>query len=166
MTYNHFVLAGEPYGNGGFLFHYAGDNPTSIAGATRRGCCRREDGLRPPQLHHLLDHLLDAQRARGINADGSWNAGFSQILDGAAVMTGNPQHARHTPTVTLTFGESEHSNSGKSVCADCYLYLNANVPFVMLVGVRYKLAAESVVVCSETGKFYDARPGKECDQFR
>jgi hypothetical protein len=58
----------------------------------------------------------------GMNAERSHNLVFNQILDGAASMVGNSQHALHTPTVTVTISGTQHNNSGKSVCADCYLY--------------------------------------------
>ena len=97
----------------------------------------------------------------GMNPDYSFRLGSNQILDGAATMVGNPQHARHTPTVTLTIVGEQHTNSGKSVCADCYLYVNANVFFTAEVGGGYDPRGEGVVVCSEAGKFVDSTPGEE-----
>jgi hypothetical protein len=90
-----------------------------------------------------------------MNAERSANLMFNQILDGAASMVGNSQHARHTPIVEVTTGGTEHSNSGKSVCADCYLYVNANVSLPMAGGVQYEIRSEGIVVCSDAGKFFD-----------
>jgi len=45
-------------------------------------------------------------------------------------------------------GGTEHNDFGKSVCADCYLYVNANVSFVMgVVGVQYEASGEGIAVC-------------------
>jgi hypothetical protein len=98
----------------------------------------------------------------GMNADHNLYGRSSQILDGAASMVGNSQHARHTPTVKMTInGGTEHSNSGKSVCADCYLYVNATVSFAMVGGVQYETSGEGIVVCSESGKFFDTHASSE-----
>jgi hypothetical protein len=98
----------------------------------------------------------------GQNAEHHRTFGWNQILDGAASMVGNSQHARHTPTVKMTIkGGPEHSNSGKSVCADCYLYVNATVSFAMVGGVQYEASGEGIVVCSEAGKFFDTRASSE-----
>ena len=98
----------------------------------------------------------------GMDADHNFYGRSSQILDGAASMVGNSQHARHTPTVKMTInGGPEHSNSGKSVCADCYLYVNATVSFAMVGGVQYKASGEGIVVCSEAGRFFDSRASSE-----
>jgi hypothetical protein len=48
-----------------------------------------------------------------MNPDGSFKAGWNQILDGAATMLGNPPHARHTPTVIQINDSKESKNSGK-----------------------------------------------------
>jgi hypothetical protein len=90
-----------------------------------------------------------------LNANRGHNIVLNQILDGSASMVGNSQHARHTPTVTVTISGTQHNNSGKSVCADCYIYVNANVSFVMVEGVQYEVSSEGIVVCSEAAKFFD-----------
>ena len=96
------------------------------------------------------------------NADGSIALGVNQILDGAATMVGHRQ-ARHTPTVTVTFDGIPYSNSGKSVCANCYLYVNAvaySAP--KMAGDKGKMGTpEGSVVCSDAGKFVDSSPGDE-----
>jgi hypothetical protein len=99
----------------------------------------------------------------GMNADHHLTVVWNQILDGAASMVGNSQNARHTPTVKMTIdGGAEHINSGKSVCADCYLYVNTNVSFVMeTAGVQYEASGEGIVVCSDAGKFFDTRASSE-----
>ncbi len=77
-------------------------------------------------------------------------------------MAGDPEHARHTPAVTLNLDDKEHNNSGKSVCADCYLYVNASAGFASRGDEKHKFGGEGgVVVCSEAGKIFDVRPGKE-----
>jgi hypothetical protein len=89
---------------------------------------------------------------------------MNQILDGAATMPGNSQHARHTPTVTMTIDGTPHNNSGKTVCTNCYLYVNADVSTDLLSGAGAQpkgFTLEGSVVCSEAGKFYDVRPGSE-----
>ena len=59
-------------------------------------------------------------------------------------------------------GGTEHNDFGKSVCADCYQYVNANVSFVMgVVGVQYEASGEGIVVCNEAGKFFDTQAGSE-----
>jgi hypothetical protein len=59
-------------------------------------------------------------------------------------------------------GGTEHNDFGKSVCADCYLYVNANVSFVMgVVGVQYEASGEGIAVCNEAGKFFDTQAGSE-----
>jgi hypothetical protein len=86
---------------------------------------------------------------------------MNQILDGAATMPGNSHHARHTPTVTMTIDRTPHRNSGKSVCANCYLYVNANVPMELFSGPEAQpksLGLEGSVVCSEAGEFFDVGP--------
>jgi hypothetical protein len=98
----------------------------------------------------------------GMNADHNLYGRSSQILDGAAPMVGNSQTARHTPTVKVTInGGAEHNNSGKSVCADCYLYVNATVSFAMVGGVQYETSGEGIVVCNEAGKFFDTSATSE-----
>jgi hypothetical protein len=98
----------------------------------------------------------------GMNADNHLYGSSSQILDGTASMVGNSQHARHTPTVKMTInGGTEQNNSGKSVCADCYLYVNAIVSFPMVGGVQYEASGEGIVVCSAAGKFFDTRASSE-----
>jgi hypothetical protein len=90
--------------------------------------------------------------------DRVWN----QILDGAASMVGNSQNARHTPTVKMSInGGAEHNNSGKSVCADCYLCVSARVRFAMVGDAQYETSGEGIVVCDETGKFFDTRATSE-----
>jgi hypothetical protein len=96
-----------------------------------------------------------------MNADRSHNIVLNQILDGAASMVGNSQDARHTPTVTVTISGTQDNNSGKSVCAGCYLYVNADVSFVMAGGVEYEISSEGIVVCNEAGKFFDTRASSE-----
>ena len=88
----------------------------------------------------------------------------NQILDGAATMVGNSQHAHHTPTVTLVVTpcptEADcnkgvpHTNSGESVCADCYMYVNATVSVGLERGA-VKIEAKGTAVCSESGNFFD-----------
>ena len=96
------------------------------------------------------------------NADHQPTFGWNQILDGAASMVGNSQHARHTSTVKITIdGGTEHNNSGKSVCADCYLYVNASVSFVLPPSGKSGAIDEGIVVCSEAGRFFDARVSSE-----
>jgi len=94
--------------------------------------------------------------------DGAIALGVNQILDGAATMIGHP-HARHTPTVTVTFDGIPYSVSGKSVCANCYLYVNAvaySTP--KTPGVKGEMSTpEATVVCSDAGKFVDSNPGDE-----
>ncbi len=98
----------------------------------------------------------------GQNADHQRTFGWNQILDGAASMVGNSQHARHTPTVKMIIdGETERNNSGKSVCADCYLYVNASVSFVLVPSGQSEAIGEGIVVCSEAGKFFDTRARSE-----
>jgi hypothetical protein len=98
----------------------------------------------------------------GQNADHHRTFGWNQILDGAASMVGNSQHAHHTPTVKMTIdGGTEHNNSGKSVCADCYLYVNANVSFVLTPGGQSEAIGEGIVVCSDAGKFFYTRANSE-----
>lgn len=83
---------------------------------------------------------------------------MNQILDGAATMPGNSHHARHTPTLTMTIDGTPHNNSGKSVCANCYLYVNSSVPVDLLSGPGAqprRIGLEGSVVCSEAGEFFD-----------
>lgn len=102
-----------------------------------------------------------------INADYTFSMDHNQILDGAAMMVGNSQHARHTPMVTLVVTpcptEADcnkgvlHSNSGESVCVDCYMYVNATVSVVVESPV--KIETKGTAVCSETGTFFgDSSP--------
>jgi hypothetical protein len=122
---------------------------------------RKDCGL-PESVTCSITYSMEQLNHGGSPSDReTFNMAMNQILDGAAVMPGNPQHARHTPTVTYTFDHQPHSVSGKSVCADCYLYVNAYVPFVMATSVQYEIAAEGVVTCSEAGKFFDATWGKD-----
>ena len=93
--------------------------------------------------------------AGGINPDGSFTAGWNQILDGAATMLGNPPHARHTPTVIQINDGKESKNSGKDVCADCYFYVNAAVFFTLRSGPPHETNSHGMVVCNEAGKFFD-----------
>jgi hypothetical protein len=106
-----------------------------------------------------------------LNADHSFNTEWNQILDGAAAMADNPEHSRHTPTVTMIVGALKHDDSGKSVCENCYLYVNSTV--TLLVNAELKpvvqgegwksfqggepgmTGAAGTVVCSETGKVFD-----------
>ena len=98
----------------------------------------------------------------GMNAEHHRTFGWNQILDGAASMVGNSQHARHTPTVKMTIdGGKEQNNSGNSVCGDCYLYVNANVSFVLTPGGQSGASGEGIVVCSDAGKFFDTRASSE-----
>jgi hypothetical protein len=98
----------------------------------------------------------------GMNAEHHRTFGWNQILDGAASMIGDSQHAQHTPIVKMTInGGIEHRNSGKSVCADCYLYVNATVSFPMVKSVQYEASGEGIVVCNEEGKFFDTRATSE-----
>jgi len=60
----------------------------------------------------------------------------------------------------MTINGPEHSNSGKSVCADCYLYVNATVSFAMVGGVQNEASGEGIV-CSDAGKFFDTRASSE-----
>ena len=93
------------------------------------------------------------------NADHQPTFGWNQILDGAASMVGNSQHARHTSTVKITIdGGTEHNNSGKR---DCYLYVNASVSFVLPPSGKSGAIDEGIVVCSEAGRFFDARVSSE-----
>ena len=91
------------------------------------------------------------------STDGIDHIGITQILDGAAIMAGNHQNARHTPTVIWTTDGKEHNISGKSVCADCYLYVNADVSFAAGDVVHEIGVPEGIVVCSEAGKFVNTR---------
>jgi hypothetical protein len=85
-------------------------------------------------------------------------------------MVGNPQHAHHTPMVTLVVTpcptEADcnkgvpHSNSGESVCADCYMYVNATISFGLERGA-VKIEQEARAVCSESGKFFDTDSSPE-----
>ena len=98
----------------------------------------------------------------GMNADHSFNGNWSQILDGAVSMVGNSQHAQHTPIVKMTInGGTEYRNSGKSICAECYLYVNATDSFVMAAGVQYEASGEGIVVCNEVGKLFDTQASSE-----
>jgi hypothetical protein len=122
---------------------------------------KQECGL-PDSITCAITYSVDLQNRRGSpNAREIHNMGMNQILEGAAVMPGNPQRARHTPTVTFTLDDRPDSVSGKSVCADCYLYVNATVSYVMVISVQYAIDVEGVVTCSEAGKFFDATWGKE-----
>lgn len=97
----------------------------------------------------------------GFNEAGQDMFGATQILDGVVTMFGNPPHARHTPSVTLIGGGKQQSSSGKSVCADCYLYVNSNLSFPGEVGVQYEIGGGGSVACSETGKFFDTDASSE-----
>ena len=119
-----------------------------------------EDCGPPNSLTCSITYSL-GMKSRG-NPDRTISMVFNQIVDGVATMAGNPEHARHTPAVTLNFDDEEHNNSGKSVCADCYLYVNGGPGFPMKVSEIHKFGGEGgVVVCSEAGKIFDVGPGKE-----
>lgn len=108
---------------------------------------------------------MNAGVGTGKRSDHQHTLGWNQILDGAASMVGNSQHVRHTPTVKMTIdGGTEHNNSGKSVCARCYLYVNTSVSFVLPPSGKSDAIDEGIVVCNEEGKFFDTRarsPGDE-----
>jgi hypothetical protein len=97
----------------------------------------------------------------GFNEVGQDMFGSTQILDGVVTMFGNPPHARHTPTVTLVGGGKQQSSSGKSVCADCYLYVNSTMSFPGVEGVQYEVGHGGSVACSETGKFFETDASSE-----
>jgi len=41
------------------------------------------------------------------------------------------------------------------------LYVNATVSFAMVGGVQYEASGEGIVVCTDAGKFFDARASSE-----
>jgi len=133
-------------------------SPGGISAATGTAC-----GL-PDQITCSITY--SGYALPGMDANHNWTLGVHQILDGFATMFGNPPHARHTPTVTATIGFFDNqshewvkgtpqANSGKSVCADCYLYVNAFPSAGMAGGVQYETKGEGIVVCNEAGKFFD-----------
>jgi hypothetical protein len=64
---------------------------------------RKDCGL-PESVTCSITYSMEQLNHGGSPSDReTFNMAMNQILDGAAVMPGNPQHARHTPTVTYTF---------------------------------------------------------------
>lgn len=89
---------------------------------------------------------------------------FGIILDGAAIMTINPNACgqsapdisavTHTPELSVKLEENAASQKGSAICADCYINALMTETHSTTVGTQVGFSPEAVIHCSYGGDIF------------